>query len=312
LPENFNRYPDPMQVLVKEKIGKLKNVDPAEIFIGNGSDEAIDILFRSFCAPGKDNAIICPPTYGMYEVSANVNDVAVKKVSLQRKSFQPDVKRILAAVDPYTKLVFICSPNNPTGNIIEKAAIEQLLREFKGIVVLDEAYADFSGQSFLAELREYPNLVILQTFSKAWGMAGLRVGMAFASAEIVAVFNKVKPPYNVNVLSQELVLTALENEKNVKKTIERLVSERERLASALVQFSIVETVYPSDANFILLKVKDASVIYRRLVSEKLIVRDRSNVRLCEDCLRITIGTKAENDRVITLLKRYEYEKSIVY
>lgn len=298
----YNRYPDPMQWAVKEKLAAIKQVPEKQIFLGNGSDECIDVLFRSFCEPGKDNVIIVPPTYGMYEVSANINDIAVKKIPLTA-AYQLDLSAIEAAVDDHTKMIFLCSPNNPTGNSLNREDIEVILNNYFGLVVLDEAYINFSRhRSFIQELNDYPNLVILQTLSKAWGLAALRVGMAFASQEIVQVMNKVKPPYNINQASQELVLRALDEVGQVNDMIREIVKERGLLEAELKQLSLVRKVYPSDANFLLVKVDDAKAIYNALLDKGIVVRDRSKVELCEGCLRITVGTENENIELINALK----------
>lgn len=302
LDTNYNRYPDPLQLKVKQKLSKIKGVPPGNIFLGNGSDEAIDILFRAFCRPGIDNVITVPPTYGMYEVSANINDVEVRKIKLT-VDYQLDMEGIAEAIDDQTKIIFICSPNNPTGNSINRADIETILANFSGLVVIDEAYINYSRQkTFIQELTEYANLVVLHTLSKAWGLAGLRLGMAFASEEIVEVFNKVKPPYNINEASQQLALEALENVEQVNAWIQQTVKEREKLADALLKLEIVKQIYPSDANFILVKTINARVIYGQLVEKGIIVRNRSNVELCEDSLRITIGTPEENEILLKALK----------
>lgn len=294
LAHNYNRYPDPLQHQVKHKLAHIKGVPAANMFLGNGSDEAIDILFRAFCRPGIDNVILVPPTYGMYEVSANINDVAFRKVNLTT-DYQLDLPAIENAVDEHTKLIFICSPNNPTGNSINRQDIETILNNFDGLVVVDEAYINFSQiKSFTQELAEYPNLVVLQTLSKAWGLAALRLGMAFASTEIIAVFNKIKPPYNINQATQDIVLEALDQVEQVNNWIKQTVEEREKLVKALLQLEMVQHITPSDANFILVKMNDPKGVYSYLVSHGIIVRDRSKVELCEGCLRITIGTPEEN------------------
>ncbi|CAL1520103.1 histidinol-phosphate transaminase [Chitinophaga sp. MM2321] len=304
LPVNYNRYPDPMQWQLKYKLADIKGVPPQNIFIGNGSDEAIDILYRAFCRPGVDNVVLCPPTYGMYEVSAHINDVIVRKVSLT-EDFQLDIPALQQAVDENTKLIFICSPNNPTGNSINRSEIELLLNNFDGIVVIDEAYINFSRQkTFIQELTEYPNLVVLQTLSKAWGLAALRLGMAFAGEEIINVFNKVKPPYNIGQATQELALQALENVNRVNEWIREIVIERDLLSAAMEQLPLVLHVYPSDANFILVKTTDAKGIYNYLTEQGIVVRDRSKVELCMGCLRITVGTPAENLRLLEVLKSF--------
>ena len=287
-----------MQTQVKEKLSKIKGVPPQNIFLGNGSDEAIDLLYRIFCEPGRDNVIIFPPTYGMYEVCAEINNVKVKKVNLT-KEYQLDIEGIENAIDPFTKLIFICSPNNPTGNSINHTAIEIILNNFNGIVVIDEAYINYSKQrSFIAELTDYPNLVVMQTLSKAWGLAGLRLGMAFASLPIVELMNKVKYPYNINTATQLLALDALNNINWVNEHIAATVTEREKLKTELLNIASTETVFLSDANFLLVKMKEARNIYEQLCTKGIIVRDRSKVILCEDCLRITIGTESENKKLI--------------
>lgn len=301
----YNRYPDPLQYQVKLKLSQIKGVPPRNIFLGNGSDEAIDILFRSFCNPGVDNVIIVPPTYGMYQVSANINDVETRKVLLTEE-YQLDLEGIAEAIDKNTKLIFICSPNNPTGNSINRDDIETLLANFNGLVVIDEAYINFSRQkTFIQELTEYANLVVLQTLSKAWGLAGLRVGMAFASEEIIEVMNKVKPPYNVNEASQQLALQALNNVSLVNLWIKETLEQRDSLVLALKEFDFVLDIYPSDANFILVKTTNAKGIYDFLVQHGIIIRDRSKVELCEGCLRITIGTPDENKTLLSTLQQYK-------
>lgn len=302
LPENFNRYPDPLQLDLKDAISKIKGVPIENTFLGNGSDEAIDLLFRCFCNPGKDNVVILPPTYGMYEVSANINDVEVRKVNLL-PNFQLDLEGIAEAIDENTKLIFICSPNNPTGNSIVRTDIETVLANFKGLVVIDEAYINFAKQrTFIQELTEYPHLVILQTFSKAWGLAGLRLGMAFASTVVIDIMNKVKAPYNISQSTQDLALAALENIGQVNEWIKVTVAERELLSQSLSALPQVKKVYPSDANFILAEVEDAAGTYNALVEQGIIIRDRSKVALCEGCLRITIGTQRENEILLSALK----------
>jgi len=300
----YNRYPDPLQLKVKEKISAIKGVPVENIFLGNGSDECIDILFRAFCEPGKDNVIIVPPTYGMYEVSANINDVAIKKVNLN-PHFQLDLEGIEAAVDKNSKIIWLCSPNNPTGNSMNIEDIEIVISNFPGIVVIDEAYINFSRyRSFTNQLPEFPNLVVLQTLSKAWGLAALRLGMAFSSAAIIEVMNKIKPPYNIGQASQELVLQALDRVDEVNEMILAIVKEKENLIKQLGQLSVVQKIYPSDANFILVKVKDPKSIYQFLFDKGIVVRDRSNVVLCEGCLRITVGTEKENNDLIQRLNEF--------
>src|ERR1700712_4769905 len=305
LEQKYNRYPDPLQYDVKLRLSEIKGVPPRNIFLGNGSDEAIDILFRSFCNPGVDNVILVPPTYGMYEVSANINDIEAKKIPLTEE-YQLNLEGIAEAIDKNTKLIFICSPNNPTGNSINRPDVETILANFNGIVVVDEAYINFSRQkTFIQELTEYANLVVLQTLSKAWGLAGLRVGMAFASEEIIAVMNKVKPPYNVNEASQQLALKALENIEQVNSWIRETLIQRDKLVLELKEHDFVLDIYPSDANFILVKTTDPRSIYSYLVQKGIVVRDRSKVELCEGCLRITVGTPGENDVLLQTLQDFK-------
>ena len=305
LPTAYNRYPDPMQWKVKYKLADIKGVPPQHIFLGNGSDEVIDVLYRALCNPGVDNVILCPPTYGMYEVSAHINDVVIRNVSLT-EDFQLDMPALQQAIDEHTKLIYICSPNNPTGNSINREDIELLLNNFDGILVVDEAYINFARQkTFIQELTEYPNLVVMQTLSKAWGLAALRVGMAFASEEIINVMNKIKPPYNISQAAQELALQALENVQQVNEWIRETVIERDKLAAALAQLPLVTKVYPSDANFILARTTDAKGIYQYLVGLGIVVRDRSKVELCAGCLRITVGTPEENETLINALSTIE-------
>ena len=304
LPTAFNRYPDPLQMTVKEKISTIKGVPPQNIFLGNGSDEAIDLLFRAFCEPGKDNVILLPPTYGMYEVCAAVNNIAIKKVLLT-PTFQLDLEAIEAAIDANTKLIFICSPNNPTGNSINRSDIEIVLNNFDGLVVIDEAYINYAKQkTFIPELTEYPNLVILQTFSKAWGLAALRLGMAFAGLPIINYLNKVKYPYNINASTQQLALQAMDNIDTINNWVKITVEQRELLTKKLLSLPLTEIVYPSDANFILAKMKNARAVYEQLITKGIIVRDRSQVLLCDDCLRITVGTPEENEQLINELNNY--------
>jgi histidinol-phosphate aminotransferase len=304
------RYPDPLQWKLKERIAHLNGVKPTEIFIGNGSDEAIDLLFRIFCEPRKDNILICPPTYGMYEVSAEINDIRVKRANLT-EDFRLDLEKIESEIDENTKLLFICSPNNPTGNSFGREEILNLAKNFGGILIVDEAYIHFSREkSFVDEINDFPNLVVLQTFSKAWGLAGLRVGAAFANEEIIGLFNKVKPPYNVSEIAQNAILQALENKSQVEETSREIIGEREKLIDNLSKLEIVTKIYPTDANFILVKTVDADAVYKFLLDEKIVVRNRNNVELCKGCLRITIGTPAENESLLKSLEKYE--KSFIY
>lgn len=301
----YNRYPDPHQWKVKEALGKVKGIKPEHIFLGNGSDECIDLLYRAFCVPGKDNVIINPPTYGMYEVSAHINDVEVRRAVLL-DDFQLDLVHLERLVDANTKIIWICSPNNPTANSINRQDIEVVLNNFSGLVVIDEAYINFSRyRSFIQELADYPNLVVLQTMSKAWGLAGLRLGMAFASEGIIDIYNKVKPPYNINQATQELALKALEEVDQVNDMIKTLVTMREELVRDLASLPFVLKVYPSDANFLLVKTTSAHQAYDYLLGKGIVVRDRSRVELCEGCLRITVGTAKENEDLMAALRGYE-------
>ena len=300
----YNRYPDPHQQALKEKLSHIKGIAPAHIFLGNGSDEAIDILYRAFCEPGRHNVVVCPPTYGMYEVSAHINDVAVRKVPLT-EAFQLDLEAMEAAVDADTRIIWLCSPNNPTGNSLDRGDIEMILNNFDGIVVVDEAYINFSRhRSFIPDLADYPNLVVLQTLSKAWGLAALRVGMAFASADIIGIMNRIKPPYNINEAAQQLASDALEEVEQVNEMIRILVTERERLAAALETHPLVQHVYPSDANFLLVKVNGGRKVYDFLLTQGIVVRDRSTTPGCADCIRITVGTPTENEILLRALDAF--------
>jgi histidinol-phosphate aminotransferase len=300
----YNRYPDPLQKEVKKKISSIKTVPDTNILLGNGSDECIDLLIRAFCNPQIDNIIICPPTYGMYEVSANINDVPIKEVPLLR-DYQLNLEGLEQSIDANTKLIFLCSPNNPTGNSLLHEDIEIMLNNFEGLVIVDEAYINYSRQrSLIADLKEYPNLVVLQTFSKAWGLASLRLGMTFASEEIIFILNKIKPPYNISGATQELVLEALDNLADVNSMIVEMVKERELLVEQLTSLSFVEKIFPSDANFLLVKVNDAISAYNYLKDRGIIVRNRSNVLLCEGCLRITVGTEMENKELLQKLQEF--------
>jgi histidinol-phosphate aminotransferase len=302
--EDYNRYPDPYQQDIKKKLSVLKNIDPSQIFLGNGSDEAIDLLMRACCIPGKDNVVILPPTYGMYEVSAAINDVELIKVNLT-PDYQISPQAVLDAVNEHSKLLFICSPNNPSGNKLNREDINHLLHHFSGLVVVDEAYIDFSDEpSFIEELEKYPNLLVLQTFSKAWGMASLRVGMAFASKEIIQVLQLIKPPYNISGLTQSKVLQALENADELPILVSEIIQEREFLINQFNKLSVVQKVFPTQANFVLIKVVNAKDLYEYLISRQIIVRDRSKVVLCDESLRITVGTREENEALITALKAY--------
>ncbi len=303
----LNRYPDPLQWKVKVQIADLKGIAAENIFLGNGSDEVIDLLVRIFCEPGEDHIIILPPTYGMYQVSADIANVEVRSIQLM-PDFQPDVEKILASANNNSKILFICSPNNPTGNNIHSDKIRALAAGFPGIVTVDEAYIDFSAQkSCTALLSEFPNLIVMQTFSKAWGLAGIRLGMAFASTEIIHYFNKVKPPYNINQLTQTAALEALQNKAQQAQMVQTIIGQRALLQQYLISLDFVERIYPSDANFLLLKVQNPKGTYQYLVEQGIIVRDRSNVALCEGCLRITVGTPEENERLVQALVEFTPE-----
>ena len=300
--EDWNRYPDPYQKELKTRIAQIKGVRSENIFLGNGSDEPIDLLFRAFCEPGKDNVIINPPTYGMYKVSADINNVEAREVLLTA-NYDLDVEAIKSAVDENTKIIFICSPNNPTGNDVSLDKIEEIVRFFNGIVLVDEAYVDFtSRQSFALRLEEFPNLLVLQTFSKAWGLAALRLGMAFASEEILAILNKIKAPYNLSGLVQKTVLKALENLMKKDRMVDQILKNRESLGEALKQIPMIKTICPTDSNFFLVKLDHASEVYKKLIEQKIILRDRSKVALCEGGIRITVGTEKENELLIEALK----------
>lgn len=305
LEDNFHRYPDPLQKKLKEKISSLKNINAENIFIGNGSDEAIDLLIRAFCNPGRDEILIFPPTYGMYEVSAAINDVGRKEVLLTN-DFELNIPEIKQAINDKTKIIFVCSPNNPTGNSFTENEVEDLLNSFNGIIVIDEAYIDFSDKtSWLKKLNQYPNLVILQTLSKAWALAGLRIGMAFASKEIIPILNKIKPPYNISVATQKLALQVLNDEGKAYQKIKIIKAGKEKLKEDLKAFGFIKKIYPSDTNFLLIKVEDATSLYNYLLSKNIVVRNRSNQPLCENCLRITIGTPEENNQLLQALKLFK-------
>jgi len=299
----FNRYPDPLQWEVKGHISRIKNVPAENIFLGNGSDEPIDLLYRAFCEPRLDNVVAIEPTYGMYKVSAAINDIEYRKVLLD-ENFQFSTEKLLSASNLYTKIIWLCSPNNPTGNSLNRNEVISLLKSFEGIVVLDEAYIDFASESSFSEfLTQYPNLVILQTFSKAWGNAAIRLGMAFASIEIIAVLNKIKYPYNINILTQKHAINALKSPEQVKEWVKILLAERSVLINSLKKLPMVVHVYPTDANFVLVKVSNANATYHQLVDKSIIVRNRNSVTLCNDCLRITVGTPEENKILLEELKK---------
>ncbi len=305
----YHRYPDPYQQQLKQRIAEIKDVPAKHIFLGNGSDEAIDLLIRAFCRPGTDNVVILPPTYGMYEVSAAINDVEIKR-ALLTEDFLINAETLDAAIDKNSKILFFCSPNNPSGNLMQQELIEQYLHKFEGLVVVDEAYIDFAGiASWTSRLSEFPNLLVMQTMSKAWGMAALRLGMAYASEEIIAVLNKIKPPYNINALTQQEALRVLENTKVQQKLVDELLTERDRLAAQLAVLPLVEKIFPSNANFLLVKVKDAGKLFHYLIDEKVVVRDRSKVVLCDKSLRITVGTPEENRVLLEKMRSFQPKPS---
>ena len=298
----LNRYPDPQQNLVKEALSKMKGISKEQILLGNGSDEVLDLIFRVFCEPREDNVIVLPPTYGMYEVLANINAIELVKIPLV-ENFQPNVKEIVKCQDAKTKVLFLCSPNNPTANSFNASKIETLIKEFNGIVVIDEAYIDFSIEdSWLGRLDEFPNLIVTQTLSKAYGLAAIRLGICYASKEIISILNKIKPPYNVNQLTQDVALQSLLNQEKVKNNITAIISERNQLIRDLENVEIVEKVYSSDANFLLVKVDDANLRYKQLVKLGIIARNRTTQILCDNCLRFTVGTADENKKLIDTLK----------
>jgi len=301
---DYHRYPDPLQEELKKRISQLKKINPDRIMLGNGSDEPIDLIFRIFCEPTEDNVVAIEPTYGMYKVCADINNVEYRRVFLD-EDFQMNAKQLSTAVDNHTKVIFLCSPNNPSGNLLNRSEIRKVVAHFPGIVIIDEAYIDFSSEpSWLHDLDNYPNLIILHTFSKAWGLASLRCGMAFASEEIIAFFNKVKYPYNLSTLVQKTILNQLNTGcDNKNQWVELILEERKHLIDALKNLRIVEKVYPSDANFLLVKVNNANAVYTELVEKGVVVRNRSSVSLCGDCLRITVGSKEENELLINALKK---------
>ncbi|TDE17605.1 histidinol-phosphate transaminase [Dyadobacter psychrotolerans] len=303
--ERYNRYPDPYQANIKKKLAPLKGIGTEHIFLGNGSDEPIDLLVRATCTPGKDHVIIMPPTYGMYEVSASIHDVIIDKVSLTA-DYQIDVEGVLSAITENTKIIWICTPNNPSGNVMQESAIETILENFGGLVVVDEAYVDFTDKpSWIHRLDSYPNLVVLQTFSKSWGLAGLRAGMCFASKDLVKILNKIKAPYNISQPAQEALLSGLDGVEKMKQMVQEILKEREVLRTMLENLSLVNKVFPSDANFLLVRFDDARSVMDYLLRETIIVRDRSRVHLCEGCLRISVGTDEENEALVDALKKYQ-------
>lgn len=299
----YNRYPDPLQLDLKKEIEKIKKVDAQQIFLGNGSDEAIDLVYRAFCEPGKDNVVAIEPTYGMYGVCADINNVTYKNVTLN-EDFSLNAEKLLNATDDNTKVIWLCSPNNPTGNLLDSKEIEKVLNSFNGIIVVDEAYIDFSSNdSWSLQLDKYPNLIVLQTFSKAWASAGIRLGLAYASRDIIAIFNKIKYPYNINILTQRLAFETLNKKEEILSWKETTIRERERMVKELSNLPLTTFIHPSDANFLLVKVNDANKIYQNLVNQGIIVRNRNSVTLCQGGLRITIGTPTENDTLLSALKQ---------
>ena len=307
LEQPLNRYPDPRQSALKERISRIKNIGTEGIFLGNGSDEAIDLLIRAFCEPGREHILIMPPTYGMYRVCAEINNVAVEEVPLQ-PDFQMAVQHVLQQLGPSTRLVFICSPNNPSGNLLSRRDVQTILDQTRGLVVVDEAYIDFCAQdSLMPLLKDYPNLVILQTLSKAWGLAALRLGMAFADPFIIEILNKIKPPYNINGMTQKLALQALHQSDRQQDMLTRLIAQRRRLEEELKNIPTVETIYPSAANFLLVRFNQSENVFRQLKEAGIIVRDRSKALHCHNCLRITVGTETENQILIDTLKNMEQD-----
>ena len=301
----YNRYPDPLQLELKAQLSKVKGVPADCIFLGNGSDEAIDLPYRCFCNPGQDNVVAIEPTYGMYKVCADINDVEYRPVLLDEQ-YQITADKLLAATDDHTKIIWLCTPNNPTGNSLNRDEVVKVIEQFDGLVIVDEAYSDFASQRSLRfDLAKYPNLIVLNTMSKAWGCAAIRLGMAFASKEIIELFNKVKYPYNVNALTQQQALEALKRPIDVEEWVKVLLQERTRMMQAFAELPICEKVYPTEANFFLAKMSDATRIYNYLVDLGIIVRNRTRVQLCQNCLRITIGTKSENSELIAALRQYQ-------
>ena len=297
-----NRYPDPQQITVKQILSNLKGIPTNQILLGNGSDEVLDLIYRAFCEPKQDNIITLPPTYGMYKVLANINNIEEREVLLT-ENFEPAVQQILNVADAHSKILFLCSPNNPTGNSFSNKTVEELLTKFKGLVVIDEAYIDFSSEkSWLARLSEFPNLIVTQTLSKAYGMAGIRLGICYASSEIIAILNKIKPPYNINELTQKKGLKKLLNKNKVQHEIEKILEQREKLIEKLTSISFIEKIYPTDANFVLVKVDNAAKRYNQLIEKGIVIRNRTTQPLCENTLRLTVGTKSENKKLIEKLQ----------
>ncbi|SDR76085.1 histidinol-phosphate transaminase [Gramella sp. MAR_2010_147] len=303
----LNRYPDPQQCKVKEKLAEVRNIPSKNILLGNGSDEVLDLIFRAFCEPGNDNVITLPPTYGMYKVLADINNIENREVLLNH-NFEPDITAIFNQVDRNTKMIFLCSPNNPSGNSFEPETVQVILEKFNGLIVIDEAYIDFSEkESWLLKLENYPNLIITQTFSKAFGLAGIRLGILYASAEIISILNKIKPPYNVNELTQNKALENLSNSDNIRSQVSKILIERSVLSKELLKVNFIFKIYKSDANFLLIEVDDANKRYDEILAKGIVIRNRSNQPLCENCIRITVGTEEENKRLIKAFKELDNE-----
>lgn len=310
--DGLNRYPDPKQKKLKNEFSKLKSISKENIIFGNGSDELLDLLFRGFCEPNQDSIITLPPTYGMYGVLANLNAIRNKEVNLDA-SFQPHVKSILNAIDITTKIVFLCSPNNPTGNSFSEESIMEIVDNFNGLVVIDEAYIDFSSKkSWLIKIKEYPNVVVIQTLSKAHALAGIRLGILYADKRIIALLDKIKPPYNVNELTQKTAVKFISNPKRVRNEVNHILKNRKNLENELAKISFIKKIFPSDANFIMIKVDNAEKRYAQLLENGIVIRNRSNQKFCENCLRITVGTSDENNKMVQILKKYDTKKSTLY
>ncbi|WP_313580737.1 histidinol-phosphate transaminase [Chishuiella sp.] len=299
----LNRYPDPFQRNVKNELSTIKNYPANQILLGNGSDEVLDLIFRAFCEPNQDNVIAISPSYGMYSVLANLNAIEYRKSLLNENDFQPNIEDIFSKVDEYTKMIFLCSPNNPTGEIIKREYILEIVKRFNGLVIIDEAYIDFSTEpSWIEEIKNYPNIIVIQTLSKAFGLAGIRLGILYASLDIIAVLNKIKPPYNINQLTQQKALEILKDYDKIKLTTQTIIKQKQLLETALKEIIFIEKIYPSDANFILIKVDDATKRYNELIEKGIVIRNRTNDDLCKNCLRITVGTEEENEKILENLK----------
>lgn len=299
----LNRYPDPFQRNVKNELSTIKNYPANQILLGNGSDEVLDLIFRAFCEPNQDNVIAISPSYGMYSVLANLNAIEYRKSLLNENDFQPNIEDIFSKVDANTKMIFLCSPNNPTGEIIKKEYILEIVKRFNGLVIIDEAYIDFSTEpSWIEEIKNYPNIIVIQTLSKAFGLAGIRLGILYASQEIIAVLNKIKPPYNINQLTQQKALEILKDYDKIKLTTQTIIDQKQLLEKALKEIIFIEKIYPSDANFILIKVDDATNRYNELIENGIVIRNRTNDDLCKNCLRITVGTEEENEKLLSVFK----------